>query len=226
MLGACGDGRLRRGGAVSGMAPEAKSDDSSAAGVKIEFPCESCGKPVIAELTHVGRRGRCPHCDAPVVVPFVRLPSGLSRTQAPLPPGAVTDEEARIVAAAESDRRHFVRFAVEDCLLRLARAGGHLSSHSFPVKDMSRGGVGFVVGATPGGGAGIEPGERVFVSVDGQAFPEPLELHGEVARVDPESENTYVVGVKLVEASVMDTDRIARLEESEQLRRRTRGEGG
>ena len=45
-------------------------------------------------------------------------------------------------------------------------------------------------------------------------------------RVDPESENTYVVGVKLVEASVMDTDRIARLEESEQLRRRTRGEGG
>ena len=192
--------------------------------MKIEFPCGGCNGPVLAGFEHIGKRGRCPHCDAAVIVPFVRFTSGDPVPDAPAPPGRFVDENARLVQEKDADRRNFVRFAVEDCVLRLARTAGHLSPYSYPVKDMSRGGVAFIIGSTPGIGAGIAVGEALRLTIDVQAFAEPLELSGEVRRVDPEGPDgdAFVIGVELSEMSTMDRDRIARLEESEELRRKTR----
>ena len=118
-----------------------------------------------------------------------------------------------------------MRFAVEDCTLRLARAGGHLSPHSYPVKDMSRGGISFLVGEVPGAGAGIDIGEDIFMSIDVQAFPQQMELSGTIKRVTPEGEATHIVGVAFAKMDRIDRDRLERLEESEELRKKTRASG-
>ena len=206
------------------MAGGSPGDSKNAA--RIEFPCHRCKKPVLASFEHVGRRGRCPHCDALVIVPFVRLPSGVSKEQPPAPPGAHVDEDAKVVEPKQDERRNFLRFAVEDCTLRLARAGGHMSRHSYPVKDMSRGGLAFLIGATPGLGAGLQPGEPVSLSVDVQAFGEPMDVSALVKRVKKADENSYIVGVELTDVRPVDADRIGRLEESQELRKRTRASQG
>jgi len=207
------------------VAKKAEPEGSTESAGGIEFPCGRCSKPVLANIEHVGRRGRCPHCDSPLIVPFVRLPSDLSATEAPAPPGGPTDSGARVVPKGDIDRRQAIRFAIEDCTLRLARSGGHLSPHSYPVRDMSRSGIAFLVGEVPGAGAGIEVGEEVFMSVDVQAFREPLELSGAVKRVVAEGKGTFVVGAEFAKMHAMDRDRIGRLEESEGLRNKIRGHG-
>ena len=43
----------------------------------ISFPCSSCGKNLRVKSTLGGRKGKCPHCGEPVVVPQI-LPAGVS----------------------------------------------------------------------------------------------------------------------------------------------------
>ena len=65
----------------------------------IEFHCEHCGKVVTAPEDAAGRRGKCPHCDRKVYIPY---PSDEAQGELRLAPLDPEDERRRLKAHAEA----------------------------------------------------------------------------------------------------------------------------
>ena len=95
----------------------------------IRFNCTSCGEKIFSEERFAGRKGSCPGCGAPIVVPHTAAePVNVN----------VTDEKK------STEQRLHLRFSVQDCILQFSLTSffetGHLNLTPYPLENLSQGG--------------------------------------------------------------------------------------
>ena len=116
----------------------------------VQFKCTACEGTVVAELIHIGRGGRCPHCTRPVIVPFIKLrtqePEDETRTMRSSGVGAVVigplqddafPDGVRLVSG-DVEKRDHVRFPVVGAQACYTVDDGEQGP--FGVENRSRGG--------------------------------------------------------------------------------------